>query len=112
MIQMSKNMGSKFKFRSRNQIGTELLDNNYDSYMEGTKELLLKDLDVYGLSFYVDGATVCRMPLLNILASGAHVHTACLEINNATAHLDVGGKKDARYIASLFCPHIDSFEEI
>jgi hypothetical protein len=38
------------------------------------------------------------MPLLNILASRAHVHTAFLDIINATAHLEVGGKKYARYI--------------
>jgi hypothetical protein len=52
------------------------------------------------------------MPLLNILPSGAHVHTTCMEIINATSYLKVSGKRDASYIASLFCPHIDSIEEI
>ena len=111
LIQLSRNIGSKFKYPSRNQIATELLDINYDLYMEGTKEMLLSDVDVFGLSFYGDGATVRCMPLLNIMASGAYVHTAVLEIINATSHMEIGGKKDARYIASLFRPHIDAFEE-
>jgi hypothetical protein len=42
------------------------------------------------------------MPLLNILTSGAHGNSACLEIINATSPLEVGGKRDARYISSLF----------
>jgi hypothetical protein len=72
-------------FLSCNQIITALLDINHNSYMEGTKELLLKYL--YGLSLYGDVATVRRMPLLIISASGVHVHTVCLEIIHSTSHL-------------------------
>jgi len=59
---------------------------------------------------YGDGATIKRMPLVNILASGAYIHTALLEIRDTTSHMEVGGKKDARYFASLFRVHIDEFE--
>ena len=112
MIQLARMTGSKFKFPSRNQIATELLDVNYDSYMESTKETLLSDVNTFGLSFYGDGATVRRMPLINVMASGAYVHTAVLEIVNCTRHLEDGGKKDAKYISSLFRPHIDDFENL
>jgi hypothetical protein len=62
----------------------------------------LKDVDIFGLSFYGDSATVKRMPLVNVLCSGAYIHTAVMEIRDATKHLETGGKKDARYIADLF----------
>ena len=59
---------------------------------------------------YGDGATVKRKPLVNVLASGGYINTAVLEIVDCTKHMENGGKKDARYISSLFRPHIDSFE--
>jgi hypothetical protein len=52
------------------------------------------------------------MPLTNILTSGAYLQTALLEIVDATSHLEKGGEKDASYIASLFCPHIDEYKKI
>ena len=33
-----------------------------------------------------------------------------MEICDCTSHMEVGGKKDARYLASLFRPYIDDFE--
>jgi hypothetical protein len=63
------------------------------------------------LSFYGDGATVKKMPLINILASGAYLQTALLEIVDATSHLEKGGEKDASYTSSLFRPHIHEYEK-
>ena len=82
--------------------------------MNKNEELLKKKKDqrLFGLSLYGDGATVKRMPLTNILASGAYIHTAVLEINDASEHLAKGGIKDAKYISSLFEPHIEHFENI
>ena len=112
LLQMARFMSSKYNFPSRNQISTELLDVNFDTYKNHTIVSLKKDIDIFGLSFYGDGATVRRMPLINVMASGAYLHTAVLEIVNCTKHMADGGKKDARYIASLFRPHIDMFEEL
>ena len=110
MIQLAKNVGATFKFPGRNSVSTELLDINYDTYMEVSRKELSNNVNIFGLSFYGDGATVRRMPLINVMASGAYLHTAVLEIVNCTSHMESGGKKDARYISSLFRPHIDSFE--
>ena len=112
LLQMARFMSSKYNFPSRNQISTELLDVNFDTYKNHTIVSLKKDIDIFGLSFYGDGATLRRMPLINVMASGAYLHTAVLEIVNCTKHMADGGKKDARYIASLFRPHIDMFEEL
>jgi hypothetical protein len=79
--------------------------------MNKNKEQLQKDINVFGLSYYGDGATVMKMLLINILASGAYLQIALLETVDATSHMEKGGKKDAFYIASLFRPHIDEYEK-
>jgi hypothetical protein len=111
VITLAKAVGNSYKLPSRNQIATELLDTNYEAYVDRNKSQLLKDIDIFGLSFYGDGATVKRMPLVNVLCSGAYLHTAVMEIRDATSHMELGGKKDARYLASLFRPYIDEYED-
>jgi len=39
-----------------------------------------------------------------------HIPSACLEIVDCSAHLAIGGKKDAKYIANCFLPFIEKFE--
>lgn len=92
---------------SRRSVSSELLDLNYDAYMKKHYERLNKDIDIFGVSFYGDGATIKKLPLINILASGAHIPACVIEIVDCSKHLEGGGKKDASYISSLFRPHID-----
>lgn len=112
VITLARCVGSKYKVPSRNQVSTDLLDLNYEAYMTKTKEQLNKDIKLFGISFIGDGATVKRMPLINVLASGAHLHTGVLEIVDATDHMKKGGKKDAKYISELFEKHISEFENL
>ena len=111
VLHLSRNVPSTYRPPGRNQVSGELLDINYESYMERNKKKLTEDIEIFGLTFYGDGATVRKMPLINILASGGHLHTAVMEIVDATEQVQNSGKKDARYLASLFRPHIDSFEK-
>ena len=110
VLRLAKAVPTQYNPPSRNQVSGELLDLNYIQNLKRMKELLIKDIDIYGLTFFGDGATVKRMPLINILASGVHNSVAVLEIVNTTGQCEEGGKKDARFIASLFRPHIDDFE--
>jgi hypothetical protein len=112
VITLAKVVSTSYKLPSRNQIATDLLDTNYDAYVQRSKDQLIKDIDIFGLSFYGDGATVKKMPLINVLCSGAYLHTAVMEIHDATAHKEVGGKKYARYLSSLIRPYIDEFEDL
>jgi hypothetical protein len=106
MIKLARNVGTNFITPSRHRIGTDLLLLNYDMYVARTKKELLNQADTYGLTLYGDGATVKKMPLINILCAGAHNPAAVLEIVNCSSHLQKGDKKDASYIASLFRPHL------
>ena len=63
MIMIARTVTSKYKFPDRNQIGTKLLDIKYNTYIDEAKEQLEKDIKIFGLTFYGDGATVRKMPL-------------------------------------------------
>lgn len=110
VLQLSRLSGTKFTPPSRNSVAGELLDLNYDEYLKKNMLSLMKEVDIFGLTFYGDGATVRKMPLINVLASSAHLPVTVLEIVDCTKHIEGGGRKDARYIASLFRPHMDRIE--
>jgi hypothetical protein len=110
IIHLAKTVGSGFRLPGRNEVGTTLLELNYEAYMEKSMKLLLKEAETYGLTVYGDGATVKKTPLINILFAGAFVPALVMEIANCAAHMAAGGKKDARYIASLFRPYMDKIE--
>lgn len=56
-----------------------------------------------------DGATIRGMPLMNVLVSTPSA-SSVLDIIDCTEHLEEGGKKDAKYIASIFEEHIQSLD--
>jgi len=110
VLKLAKNVTAAFRPPGRNQVAGELLDLNYEAYMERIMGLLKQDASFYGISVFGDGATVKKKALLNVLASGVHIPSACLEIVDCSAHLAIGGKKDAKYIANCFLPFIEKFE--
>jgi hypothetical protein len=84
IIKLSRGVTSTYTPPTRQDVANRLLKFNYNECLKKNDELLLKDSSVYGLALSGDGATVKRMPLLNILASGAHLTTAVLEITDCT----------------------------
>ena len=111
MLVLAKNVTTSYKPPNRNAVAKELLDLNYNAYIAKNMDLLERDAEVYGVSFFGDGATVKKMPLLNILALGVYIPVACLEIVDCTTHMAHGGKKDAEYVYSQFLPFIKDFEK-
>ena len=103
-------MGTNYKSPNHHDVGGKNLDLNYNSLLERQYTSLLKDADLYGLVLYGDGATVKKIPLINILASGAHLTTAVLDIMDCSKHMCKGGKKDALYIAKCFLPHLKKLD--
>jgi hypothetical protein len=69
-------------------------------------ERLALQAGTFGLSLLGDGATVKRMPLVNMLAAGVHEPAGVLEIDECTGHIQGGVKKDAGFIGGLFFPHM------
>ena len=84
IIKLARCVRSTYKPPTRQDVACRLLKFNYKQLQERQCEQLKTDANIYGLTLYGDGATVKRMPLLNILASGAHLTTAVLEITDCS----------------------------
>ena len=66
----------------------------------------MQTANVFGLSIFGDGATIKKMPLINVIAAGVHNPSAVLDIVDTT-----GNSKNATYIAELFLNQINSLEQ-
>ena len=106
ILTLARKSSPRYEPPTSKRMGNELLDLTYNSYVTINNNLLDKQKSLFGLSLFGDGATIHKKPLLNVLASGVHNTAAILEIVDATVHLAAGGKKDARYIAKCFLPHL------
>jgi len=68
LVRQCRHVDSTFVIPSKKKIGGELLDINFANIKEINKANLLKEAAVFGVVIMGDGATIHRMPLLNILA--------------------------------------------
>jgi hypothetical protein len=110
LIKLARLVGNDFKMPSRKKISGELLDLNFQTVYNENKALLCRDASVFGLSFIGDGATIKRMPLLNILGLCSNTPPITIAIVDCTNHMQDGGKKDATYIASLFEAKVKEYD--
>ena len=65
-----------------------------------------KEADLFGLLFLVDGTTISRTPLLNILVSGNTLPVAVLELVGCQGNLPGGGKNNGSFICCRFIDHM------
>ena len=72
--------------------------------------MIKKEAEIFGLLFLVDGATIPRFPLLNILASEKNIPVSVLEIVDFRVHLADGNKKDGTFICNRFLNHMREFD--
>ena len=70
VLSLAKAVGKNYQPPSRNFVPSELLDLNYDVYIKKNQEVLYKEADVFGISFFGDGATIKKLPLINMLGYG------------------------------------------
>lgn len=103
VLKLAKSASSKYKPPGRNRVSGDLLDLNYSLYQEKMHESLVKDADIYGITYFGDGATVKRAPLINIMASSVHNTAACLSIVDCTAHLQGGVRRMQHTFLTFFC---------
>jgi hypothetical protein len=92
------------------QVGGKLLQSNYDAVVKENNVALLSEADTFGLTFLGDGATIKKMPLINVLAMSGSTPPTVLAIHDCTLYMAQGGKKDAPYIASFFEPYIETLD--
>ncbi len=56
----------------------------------------------HGFGLLGGGATICCMPLLNMMVMCGDAKAVVVSICDCTNHMSDGGKKDAMYIAEMF----------
>ncbi len=128
LLDKARYVGSDFKIPSRKKIGGkffslltiipiianklsgDLLDINFQAIYDSNKRLTTEDAKWFGLSWIGDGATIKRMPLLNMLAMCGSKPPAVIAILDCTGHMVDGGKKDAEFIMSFFKAKVDEFD--
>ena len=64
-----------------------------------------KESEIFGFLFLGDGATIYRVPLLNILVSAKDLPVAILELVDCQGHLADGGINNGTFICNIFLDH-------
>jgi hypothetical protein len=95
-------VGEDFVVPNCKRVGGELLDINCENIYSQNKAELMKEAQVFGFAWMGDGATIHKMPLMNIFALNGTIAPMTVLIHNCTKHMEEGGKKDAPYFAELF----------
>jgi hypothetical protein len=68
LVKVCRLVGDDFVVPNPKKVGGELLDINYENAYSLNKAELIKEAKVIGFAWMVDGATIHKMPLMNILA--------------------------------------------
>ena len=102
-----RNVDSKFEFPNRGTMTNRYLPAHAKSRRDDSYNKLQFNASVFGIVIFGDGATIKRLPLINLLASSGMCPSALLEIVDCTKHMASGGIKSAEYIAGLMTPHVE-----
>ena len=70
VLKLARTVSKCYQPPNRKLISKDILDVIHDHNMERNLSLIEKESEIFGLLFLGDGATISRVPLLNILVSG------------------------------------------
>ena len=110
VIDVARSAPSGYKPPKRGLLAGEMLDLAYTTQLERDLKQLMIDADIFGIAFFVDGATIHKCPLINLFASTLHCPAVLINIIDCTARLVAGEKKDGYFISSLFLPVIECLD--
>ena len=69
VLELARTVSKCYQPPNRKLISKDLLDVIHDQNMGRNLSLIEKESEIFGLLFLGDGATISRVPLLNILVS-------------------------------------------
>lgn len=99
VLKMSRFMSREYLPPNRKRVAGELLDKNFNRTTESSIELLKKEASMYGMALIGDGATIRKMPLMNIISSSTSNPVCICDIVDNTNHLQQGIGKTGDTIA-------------
>ena len=111
IIQLARCVGSDFKIPNRKKIGGDLLNLNYKNTFSKNKTAIMSQALQFGMVWLGDGATIHKMPLINVICMTGVCPPTVIAVNDCSDHMSAGGKKDATYIAQMFEETIIEFDK-
>ena len=96
----------------RHKIGGELLKLNFDQCSAANMASIIKEALLTGMTFLGNGATITKMPLINVIVMAGDCLPVITCIHDCVEHMQAGGKKDTPYIAGLFEEHVSKFDPL
>ena len=91
MLYFARSVSKIYQSLNIKLISKDIFDVIHDQNMERNLSLIKKESDIFGFLFLGDGATISRVPLLNILVLGKNLPVAVLELVDCQGHLADGG---------------------
>ena len=70
----------------------------------------MREAKTFGFAILGDFATIRRTPLLNVVGLLANSPPVVLEVKDSTPQLNLGKKKDARYVSECFLKHLKELD--
>ncbi len=104
ILTMARSVNQSYKPPSRSNIAGKYLTSIYSSYRKEATDKLIEGGPTFGITIFGDGATIRKIPLINMLGSNPEQTSCLLDIVDCSQHMSDGGKKDAWYIAKKFLP--------
>ena len=92
------------------EMSGDLLEANYVAYQSDQMTKLLMNVDVFGIGIFGDGATIVKVPMMNILACLAGNPSCALDVVDCSDHVAKGNKKDAFFICQQMLPHMQKID--
>ena len=98
LFEVGRNLGPNYKPPDQRAVSGRLMDSLFKTARDEQLQSLCQEADHFGISIFGVGATIQKIPLINILAASPNNPFALLDIVDCSSHLAAGGKKDAPYI--------------
>ena len=97
VLQKVRTTNHKYITPKRHQVTGTLFDAHFACYQKNWMEALLSRI-------IVDGATIVRTPMMNIMASSPNNPSCVLDVVDQSKQMIQGGKTDVWYIAKNILP--------
>ena len=87
-------------------MSRDLLEANYVAYQSDQMNKLLMNVDIFGLGIFGDGATIVKVPMMNVVVCLAGNPSCVLDVVDCSEHVAKGNKKYAIFICQKMLPYI------
>ena len=87
------NTNSTYKPPNRCEMSGDLLEANYVTYKHGQLNKLSINVDTFGLGIFGDGATIVKVPMMNILVCSAGNISCVLDVVIVLIMLPKGSRR-------------------